>query len=66
MLCSYAMKLGQGELEEIAALEKDLGTFVLAFACQPLEPATLSPDQLQRVRAIEDKLGVVLVAARAA
>lgn len=62
MLCSIAANLGAGELGEIGSLEKDLHTTLLAFACHPLEPADLGPEELTRVKALEDKLGVALVA----
>ena len=34
MLCSLATKLDAGQLDEIGALEKDLGVPILAFACR--------------------------------
>ena len=66
MLCSIATKLSESELGEIASLEKDLGTPVLAFACHSLDPAVLSPETLERIKALEGKLGVALVAVRQA
>jgi hypothetical protein len=66
MLCSIATKLGEAELGDIASLEKELGTTVLAFACHPLDAADLSAEQLERVRALEGRLGVALVAVRQA
>jgi hypothetical protein len=65
MLCSLASKLGDKELGEIEALEKDLGVTVLAFSCKAIDPATVSEDQLTRIREVEDKLGVALVAVAA-
>lgn len=66
MLCSIATRLSEADLDEIASLEKDLGTTVLAFACHPLDAADLSDEQLARVKALEDKLGVALVAVKQA
>lgn len=66
MLCSIATRLREADLSEIASLEKDLGTTVLAFACHPLDAADLSDEQLERVKALEDKLGVALVAVKQA
>ncbi len=66
MLCSIATKLSESELGEIASLENDLGIPVLAFACHSLDPADLSPESLERVKALEDRLGVALVAVRQA
>jgi hypothetical protein len=39
---------------------------VLAFACHSLDPADLSPETLERIKALEGKLGVALVAVRQA
>ena len=66
MLCSIATKLGESELGEIASLEKDLGTAVLAFVCHPLDAADLNPEKLERIKALEDQLGVALVAVKQA
>jgi hypothetical protein len=66
MLCSIATKLGEGDLREIASLEEELGATVLAFACHPLDAADLSAEQLERVKALEDGLGVALVAVKPA
>jgi hypothetical protein len=64
MLCSIATKLKESDLSEITALENDLGATVLAFACHPLDAAELGAEQLARIKAVEDKLGVALVAVR--
>ena len=62
MLCSLATKLDPGQLEEIGALEKDLGVPILAFACHQMDPAAIDGDQVARIEALETKLGVALVA----
>ena len=66
MLCSIATRLSESELGEITSLEKDLGTPVLAFACHALDPAELSPETIERIKALESRLGVALVAVRQA
>jgi hypothetical protein len=66
MLCSIATKLDESDVQAIESLEQDLGTTVLAFACHQLDAADLDPDQLARVKALEDRLGVALVAVRRA
>ena len=63
MLCSLSTKLGSADLEAISALEKELGTPLLAFSCRSeLKPAEVSGDQLAKIKALEGKLGLSLVA----
>ena len=64
MLCSLATKLDQKQLDEIGALEKDLGVPLLAFACHPAEPAAIGDDQVARIKDVEAALGVSLVAVK--
>jgi hypothetical protein len=64
MLCSLATKLDQGQLDEISALERDLGTPILAFACHQMEAAPMDAAQIDRIVALENKLGVALVAVK--
>ena len=65
MLCSLSTKLGSKDLEAISALEKELGTPLLAFTCRSeLKPAEVSGDQLAKIKALEGKLGLSLVAVR--
>jgi hypothetical protein len=66
MLCSIATKLEESDVRAIESLEKDLGTTVLAFSCHALDAADLSPEQVERIRALEERLGVALVAVRRA
>lgn len=62
MMCSLATNVGGGRLEEIQALEKQLGTTLLAYGCHELQPAKPSDEQLAEIKKLEEKLGVVLVA----
>jgi hypothetical protein len=62
MLCSLATKLGPQDLQAINALEKELATPLLAFACHDLKPAAVQPEQLAKIQALENRLGVSLVA----
>ncbi len=65
MLCSLSTKLASKDLEAISALEKELGTPLLAFSCRSeLKPAEVSGDQLAKIKALEGKLGLSLVAVR--
>jgi hypothetical protein len=62
MLCSLATKLDQGQIAEIETLAKDMGTPILAFACHQMDAAPIDAAQIDRIKALEDKLGVALVA----
>jgi hypothetical protein len=64
MLCSLATKMDQKQLDEIGGLEKELGVPVLAFACHAAEPAEISGDQVAKLKELEGKLGVSLVAVK--
>ncbi len=64
MLCSLATKLDQGQLAEISSLEKELGTPILAFACHPMDAAAIDTEKIARLKELEDKLGVALVAVK--
>ena len=64
MLCSLATKLDTGQIAEIETLAKDMGTPILAFACHQMDAAPIDAAQIDRIKALEDKLGVALVAVR--
>ncbi len=51
-------------LDAIQALEKDLGTPVVALAGVEAETCKLKQEQLARLQKLEAELGVVLVALR--
>ena len=61
MMCSLA-RLEPKNLKTIQSLEKELGKPLLAFACHDVRAAKLKADQLTRIRELEAKLGVYLVA----
>lgn len=64
VLCSIATKLGEQELGEIEALEHELDMTILAFSCHPVDPADTDESQLGRIREVEGRLGVSLVAVK--
>jgi hypothetical protein len=64
MLCSLATKLDQGQIEEIESLAKDLGTPILAYSCYKADAAPIDDGQIGRIKELEGKLGVALVAVR--
>lgn len=61
MICSYAA-MDESKLDSLQQLEKELGQTLLAFSCHEMKPAQLTPEQLERVQALENDLGVVIVA----
>lgn len=61
MLCSLS-KLTDKDLQEIHKLEKDIHSPLLAFSCNDAQIAELSADNLQKIQALEKKLGISLVA----
>ncbi|MBN1628380.1 MAG: hypothetical protein JW990_01330 [Thermoleophilia bacterium] len=62
MLCSLSTRLGETEIHEIAALEKEFGHPLLAFSCHKIDPAKVDDQELKRIQELETKLGVSLVA----
>ncbi len=61
MICGYA-KLDQDKINALQGMEKDMGTILLAFSCQAIKPAELTSEQLERIKEVEEELGVVIVA----
>jgi len=61
MLCSLS-SIDQGKVEQIRSLEQEVGVRLLAFNCHDPKLAKLKDLQLEKVSALERKLGVVLVA----
>ncbi len=60
-VCAYS-KIGKQQLETIDQLEKELETMILAFSCNDVLAAQLSKEQLSRLQAIEQEIGVSLIA----
>ena len=55
-------QVDEDTLTVIQGLEKDLGTTLLAMTPIRARPDSLSDESIDRVRAVEEALGVVLVA----
>jgi hypothetical protein len=64
MLCSLATKLDQSQISEIESLAQDLGTPILAYSCHEADAAPIDDAQVGRIKELEDKLGVALVAVK--
>jgi len=54
-------KLDDSKVNEIQALESELGKTIVAVEPHP-QPAAMSPQQLDKLKQVEENLGVVLVA----
>ena len=61
MICSFA-RVQEDKLQEIRSLETDIGKTLLAYSCQDLIAAPLSDEDLVKIRGLEKKLDLVLVA----
>jgi len=53
--------IDDAKLREIQALEAELGKTLVALESQP-RPADMTPEELARLRKVEETLGVVLLA----
>lgn len=65
MLYSIDSHLNGEALASIQDLERELATPLLAFSRHSIEPASMTEQQLARIRALESSLGVSLVAVAA-
>jgi len=61
MLCSLA-NVGEKDLAQVQSLEKKLGTTLLVYGCHEAKPAEPTSAQLEEIKKLEEKMGVVLVA----
>jgi hypothetical protein len=61
MLYHYAM-LTADQLRRVTALERELGTTLVAFQSQDVPFAKLSPDQMKRIQELEAETGLSLLA----
>ena len=61
MMCSLS-RLEPKELDTIQSLEQELGRPLLAFSCHDIKAAELDEEQLTKIRDLEAKLGIYLVA----
>ncbi len=61
MICSYA-PMDEKKLDSLKHLEKELGQTLLAYSCHDMKPAELTPEQVERLKKVEEELGVVIVA----
>lgn len=62
MLCSLSNKLDSGTLESVQNLEKELGKTLLVYSCHEAKPSVLKDEELEKIRSLENRLSVSLVA----
>jgi hypothetical protein len=56
--------MADNEISDVKALEQELGVTMLAFSCMSIDPAELDDSKLGRIKELEGKLGVSLVAVK--
>ena len=61
MLCSLS-NLKEQDLDQIKALENELGQTLLAFSCRDFNVASLDEAKLSKIQSLEKQLGISLVA----
>jgi hypothetical protein len=61
MLCSLS-DLDTSKLAEIQSLEKELDKTLLSFSCHDINPDEIQEDALEKIKTLEQRLGVSLVA----
>jgi len=61
MICSYA-PMDEKKLDSLQRLEEEMGQTLLAYSCHNMKPAELTPEQVERLKKVEEELGVVIVA----
>jgi hypothetical protein len=63
MICSLA-SLKDENLETIRSYEKQTGKTLLAFSCSDVNAEELSGEELAKIKELEGRLGMVLVAVK--
>ncbi len=61
MLCSVA-ELEVAGIEAVRSLEAKTGKMILALRCHEIKPDTITDEELTLLQALEDQLGITLVA----
>lgn len=61
MYCTLS-GLNDQDIKQVQSLEDELGQRLLAFSCNDAQPASLANETLSRIKDLEEKLGVVLLA----
>ena len=61
MICSYP-SIDEKKLKNLQQLENETGCTLLALSCQDMKPAQLTSEQLERIKSLEEELGIVVLA----
>jgi hypothetical protein len=64
-MLSSLSKLTAVQIEEIRALEKELGKTLLSFSSYDVLSDDLTGEELRKVKALEERLGTMLIAVKA-
>ncbi len=64
MICNLS-RLDEPKIEAVRAVERKIGKTLLAFSCRDISPADLTVEELNQIREMENKLGLVLIAVKA-
>ncbi len=64
MICNLS-RLDEAKIDAVRAVESKIGKTLLAFSCSDISPADLSAEELNQIREMENKLGLVLIAVKA-
>jgi len=62
MIYGFSNELSKGDMDKLHSLEQELGKTILAFSCTESEPAEMSEDGMKKIKELEEKMGVSLVA----
>ena len=61
MYCTLS-GLNKQDIEQIQSLENELDQRLLAFSCHDIQPALVGVDHLTKIKNLEKKLGISLLA----
>ena len=61
MYCTLS-GLNKQAIDQVQSLENELGHRLLAFSCHDIQPASLGDETLYKIKDLEEKLGIVLLA----
>lgn len=61
MYCTLS-GLQEHDIKQVQSLENELDQRLLAFSCHDIQPAPLGDDKLTKIKDLEKKLGIVLLA----
>lgn len=63
MMCTLST-LDANKADALKKMEQQMGKTLLAYSCNPTEPAALSDNEVKQLQDFEQKLGLVLIAVK--